>query len=572
MNQNRWRALLLALCALGIVLTAADLFDGYTGTWAQTGLGVASADKSYLQKVLPVAPDSAAAQSGLRAGDVLDLRPMSVADRYRLYNSKYMGQPMRVYVVRRTGLVPITVIAKTPRPFFTWDVWLGYAGGVWMLIFTGILAIRRPESRDARLLALLLIGFDIQQALAPSDWITPWAEFDAVAAILGWLSYACLALLATYSLSFARPPSLMRQVLAWISYAVALAAAAVGVVSVVAECTGALDPSLFTTPWTSFVMYAVPFAFPLFCGLATAVETRGIERTRYLWAFVPLGLFYAAGFAIYSYEFYPQQGQPLNALFNVAIFLAPLGLTYSLLNRRLLDIGFALNRAAIFSVVSLVLVGTFVLVEWALSDWLQLEGHSANIAISAALALGLGLSMRFVHGRVEHFVDHVMFRKRRDDEEAIRRMAREAPYITDRATLLARAEQVLLRHADASSVNVLLDNGRGWYGTVNEDDPALVSLRAEHTRVDLHALETSIAGEWAYPMVARGRLVGTLVLGPKRSQESYAPDESSAIAQLAHSLGTSLEFLYGKHDPMNDISKKLDLIIEHLHLEGNAIG
>lgn len=95
------------------------------------------------------------------------------------------------------------------------------------------------------------------------------------------------------------------------------------------------------------------------------------------------------------------------------------------------------------------------------------------------------------------------------------------------------AEGILLRHAEASSVNVLLDNGCGQYGTVNENDPALVSLRTDHTRVDLHALQTTISGEWAYPMVARGRLAGALVLGPKRSQESYAPDESAAIAQLA---------------------------------------
>ena len=77
-------------------------------------------------------------------------------------------------------------------------------------------------------------------------------------------------------------------------------------------------------------------------------------------------------------------------------------------------------------------------------------------------------------------------------------------------TLLKCAEGILLQHAEASSVNVLLDNGCGQYGTVNENDPALVSLRTDHTRVDLHALQTTISGECAYPMVARGRVVAHL--------------------------------------------------------------
>lgn len=544
-DAKRWRALLLALCAVGIAFLAVDLFDGYAGKWGSAGTGTASAGRSYLQKLTTIAPGSAAARSGLRAGDVLDTRPMSVPDRYRLSNRKYMGQSIRVYVASPNGLTPHTMGAKT-NPIFTWDVWFGFAGNAWMLLFAGILAMRRPESRDAHLLALVLIGLTMQQALSAYDWITPWAVLDAVAACVSWLWYICLALLATYSLSFARPASRARQALLWISYAVAFSTSALGVAGVFAQCTGVVDPNspILSGPWSDFVTYGLPFVFPLLCGIVTAVETRGAERTRYLWAFIPLALVYVAGFVNFTVGvFYPHYGQALNAAVNVALVLSPLGLTYSLLNRRLLDIGFALNRAAIFSAVSVVLVGTFVLVEWLISKWLQIDNHSANIAVSGAVALGLGLSMRLVHAKVEHVVDNVMFRKRRADEEAIRKMAREAPYITDRGTLLARVERVLLQNADASSVHVLLDDERGHYGDVNENDPALVSIRAEHAPLDLHATQTAIEGEWAYPMVARGRLIGALVLGPKNSQESYAPDESAAIATLAHSTAGALDVL-----------------------------
>ena len=52
---------------------------------------------------------------------------------------------------------------------------------------------------------------------------------------------------------------------------------------------------------------------------------------------------------------------------------------------------------------------------------------------------------------------------------------------------------------------------------------------------------TSIEGDWAYPMVTRGRMQGALVLGPKRSSESYAPDESEAIMQVAHGVAGALD-------------------------------
>jgi hypothetical protein len=347
-----------------------------------------------------------------------------------------------------------------------------------------------------------------------------------------------MSLLATYALLFARPPSRLRILLAWLSYGVAFIGACIGFVQIAADWFAVFDPS--SPAFTNNVAgTALPAGLPLLCGLVTCLETRGAERMRFLCAFVPLALMFAGVFVDSLYPGLPG----FHSLDNVLAFIAPLGLVYSLLSRRVMDIGFVLNRAAVFSAVSVVLVGTFILMEWALSDWMSRVSHETNIAISGALALVLGLSIRFVHGKVEHVVDHVVFRKRREDEEAIRRMAREAPYITDQETLLERVRQTLLQHAGASFVNVLLNDGHAHYSGISENDPALVTLRAEHARVDLQSIQTALKGEWAYPMVARGRLVGALVLGQKQTQESYAPDESAAIAQLAHSVAGAIDVL-----------------------------
>jgi hypothetical protein len=84
----------------------------------------------------------------------------------------------------------------------------------------------------------------------------------------------------------------------------------------------------------------------------------------------------------------------------------------------------------------------------------------------------------------------------------------------------------------------------GHFGDVSENDPAIVALHERHKALDLQTLSTALQGEFAFPMVARGRLVGALVLGPKRSGESYAPDESHAIMHLAHNVGSALHILF----------------------------
>jgi hypothetical protein len=224
-------------------------------------------------------------------------------------------------------------------------------------------------------------------------------------------------------------------------------------------------------------------------------------------------------------------------------FLTPFAIGYALLNRRLLDIGFVINQAAIFSGVSIIVVGLFMLSEWVLGTWFSRVSHMTNLEVSAALVVGLGFSVRAIHARVERVLDKMFFRKRHEDETAIRSFADEAAEVTDDATLVWRAKETLETYADASFVTLAVGDGAGHYGDVSENDPAIVALRERHKVLDLQTLSTALRGEFAYPMIARGQLVGALVLGPKRSGESYAPDESHAIMQLAHEVGSALHIL-----------------------------
>lgn len=219
--------------------------------------------------------------------------------------------------------------------------------------------------------------------------------------------------------------------------------------------------------------------------------------------------------------------------------ILPLTLAYALLVRRVIDIGFAINRAVVFAFISAVIVGAFVLVEWAGGEWLKQQSHATNLVIDAALALTLGVSMRFIHGKIDTFVDNVFFRKRHEDERALHRFAHEAAFISDPETLVERALQVVRLHAGASAARILLLEDDNYDG-ISENDPAIVALKAWHKPLDLHSVQTELKGEYAFPLGAQGAVTGVLVIGAKTSCESYAPDELESVAALANGTGSAL--------------------------------
>jgi hypothetical protein len=291
-------------------------------------------------------------------------------------------------------------------------------------------------------------------------------------------------------------------------------------------------------------------------------ESRGADRQRAVWTLVPLGLILAYGqFYSFAQDVFPSYAitqYALGAAANLTSYVLPIVLIYAALSRRLLDIGFVLNRAAVFAIVSTIAIGALVAIEWAVSTWLNGLTHSSSVIVGLAVALGLGFSMRYIHGSVDRFVDRVFFHKRHEDETALRHFAHESAYITDRTVLLQRTIEEVRAHTEAMHVTVFEAAESGQYeswagdapvGHVSENDPVIVALRAWHKPVDLHAVRGSaVHGEFAFPMVSRGRLAGVLVCGAKPDGESYAPDESEALLALAHGVGAALDTLALKND------------------------
>jgi hypothetical protein len=564
MSTVPWRRLLLGLCAfamiqVGIVVWMASSAQGVVIGTSLTSPFLVSGlprDAPFIHRI-GISPHTALNRTGKRIIYFVDLRPLSASDRYRWrFNHFLAGEQITVPVLHGN----VDRISFTAKHYpASWDAWLAYVGWFWVLLFAALIAWRRAESAEARTLSFMLIAWVLGSSFLPNNWVTRWTGADAVAGVLAVAAgYWGYALFATYAMLFARPPALLRSGLAWLSYGSAGLVVLYGIVATVGVWTRTADPdqAWYFGVLPQVITSILPILFPVICVIATLAQTRGAERARMAWASASVGFLFLAyliggviGVIATFHTSHAGAYSPsiLNLVYqveNIAMFIAPMGLTYALLSRRLLDVGFVINQAAVYSGVSIIVVGLFMLGEWVLGAWFSHVSHMTNLEVSAALAIGLGFSVRAIHTRVDGTLDRVFFRKRHEDEIAIRAFADEAAEVTDDATLLRSTKETLETHAGASFVTLAMDDGRGHYGDVSEDDPAIVALRERHKPLDLQTLSTGLRGDFAYPMIARGRLVGALVLGSKLSGESYAPDESRAIMHLAHSVGSALHILF----------------------------
>ncbi len=211
---------------------------------------------------------------------------------------------------------------------------------------------------------------------------------------------------------------------------------------------------------------------------------------------------------------------------------------------------------------------------------MPMQRSATGLAANAGLALVLGLSMSFIHKRIDRFVDLAFFRNRYEDERALRDFSKEAAFVTRRDDLLDRTIENIRRHTDASSGAILLE-GQGafytarWFGDdpppASENDPLILALKARHEPLDPHRYATALRGDLAVPMLARGRLLGLLLLGVRTSGEAYVADEVDAARELGHGVGSALDALdHDAAEPAIDISMLRELSALRAATEQNA--
>jgi hypothetical protein len=582
MKPAVWRAVIVVFCGITGLLALSELFGaiGFNGASPWLGIWGATVSDSWQPfdlRIQSIEPGGASEQGGLRADDRVDLRANNLLDRFSLLGQPLADRPVTILVLRGSAQRTAVVTPRPPNLRRRWDAFFNWPGQVWIAVLAALIVWRRSNVREMRLLCLALVSYALWQITAPFAFAAPWTwvyiVFRIGSVFFGPLAVAFWAACAG---CFGAPLSKARRAFQTVCFVFVAASIALGCAGVLGVITLWFDP-MRVLWFASGPFFGLALFTALGCSVLAIAASQGIDQRRAAWLLAPPAVLFFARYALdgaathlHSYDVY----LAVNYFYSLVLFTTPLVVTYVALSRRLMDIGFVLNRAAVFGIVSAIVIGLFILIEWGVGEWLVKASHTTSVVAGMVVALVLGLSMRYIHHYVDAFVDGVFFRKRHEDEAALRRFAVESAFISDRDVLLKRATQEVLEHTDADAATILVrDGARGYVSRgdgspvrIDSNDPGIIALKAWSKPVNLHSLEDSqLHGELAFPMISRGDLVGALLCGPKRDGELYAPDENDALLALARGVGTALDTLSTQNDDaITSLQATQALILEEL--------
>ncbi len=540
-----WQACIALLVVIGFASFLNGVFNrSDQGTFGITFLGQSVTSPAV---VASVDRNSPAARAGIRPGDRLQIA-QSFANRVVLY-ATVPGD--RVTVKDAGRLISLVALVSYSSPPIALIVVVELAR-LTFLVMAALIAWRRPEDAPARALAVLLacfgVGITFDTAILP--WV--WARFVLLVFVQTLFLAAALAALA-FASRF--PVASHRGFRAFIDKRLQT----IGIIGVgISILTAVL---LFTLPIGTrreraivdlpFMLFYIAVIVGTFAALIAGYRaSAGAERVRARWALgtIAIGLSGMLVFLIAAAT--GNNGQAVQYVLLTTLVI-PFGLANAIFRHRMLDITFVINRAVVYTFVSVVIVGSFILFEWLLGLLVE-QNSRASVILQLLAALALGLSTRFIHARIDQFVDNLFFRERHAAEAAIRRFAHEAGLITTVGDLVSKTVEVVQKnmHLRGAAFYALRDDAFvPLYSTIpataaiDENDYAVLEMRTWHAPVEPAIRGSNLRGDVAFPMMVRGSLAGFLLCAEKETHETLAPDERGALGVLANSTGVALDSL-----------------------------
>ncbi|HZY98671.1 MAG TPA: NB-ARC domain-containing protein, partial [Candidatus Baltobacteraceae bacterium] len=204
-------------------------------------------------------------------------------------------------------------------------------------------------------------------------------------------------------------------------------------------------------------------------------------------------------------------------------------------------------RTYAFGLVSAVVVATFAIGETLTENFVSAHSRAAGTAIELAIVAIGALALRPLHSRVEAFVEAAFTKRRREAREALAHVQKQLTSLAETRQVLRHVIDAVDRHMSTAGSAIYL--WRGGYASeassfegpvelVPLNDALPIRLRSSPRPVDPRALGSLAAGSLAFPMMARGELVGFLTIAPKGID--YEPEDIHALGALTEATGLAL--------------------------------
>ena len=492
-----------------------------------------------------VKPGSPLDRAGLKPGDRVRFdRP------YDNLRAPHAGETIGLTIIHGGAVRHVTVTAERGEglPTTVFSVFLVYYGSGLLCLAVGAFIILRSGRRIPPLLAGVAFvcfstnGFcDLWQSW-PAEW--PWWQAIDMTVYIA-PAYAFLAFAVFFREGVV--PGVGRS-----GRVVLAAACASGLISMAVYMAYLFRAQAFPVVGNVFgIVIALEY---LAFGLAIVYMIAGLrkaapaDRPRYTLMLTAIALTLMARIVSAVINLTNNNfgfSNPLAIAENVFHVTGPVLFAYAVLRHKVLDVGFAVNRALVYGLVSFVLLLGFGLIEWGAEKVIPEAWLSGKIWLDAVIALGIFLTFHRVRDFAEKIVEDLFFRQWRDNEKDLRRFVADAAFVTKPKALTQAFAAELARFCDGAEVALYEpDDGgfargegaKGLPGRIDGDDASVVRLRA--TRGVAEAGERLLL-----PMMQRSDLNGFVLVGAKPSGDAYRPDERELLAWAAHQVGLDLHAL-----------------------------
>ena len=533
--------LALTLLALGFAVSAAlDGFGVFPGFNIPVHLVHVRADR---YRVEPSSGHSL--PPGLQAGDVIALTQLSPALRVLLLRARDVPPGTRVEIpLERNGRLQRVTLRTEP------DVLPPIAQLQYILFLAAMFAITVLtlwRGRDWAAWSLTAIFFTalLKKGLielpAPLPWLLVLHQARALTETL--IELPALFILADSLAGRSLPPQARRATRIACALMIALMT-----LSFEAHDIPLMLRGVSVLPALTQIILAV-FSLAVF-GLTLLVLITGYRRAAHqerlrirwiLWSTALLGIS-----AIVVVLMHAAHHPYLLQAIVVAQGLALVGYLYAVLRTRLIDVGFVIDRALVFGLLTALVFGSFSILEETLHQFAVSDKFGWSLQALAALVLAIVLSP--LHKRLENWIEQIFFRSQRLALLALERLARECPFVEREAHLLAMTIERLQPHCAAVALYERAGDsyrrgaayGGPWPETIDADDPVFVALRATHEMTPLAGQSSALGAEGlALPMTVAESVLGALICRP-RDGEQFAPEIRAALANVAHHLGMAI--------------------------------
>ncbi len=243
---------------------------------------------------------------------------------------------------------------------------------------------------------------------------------------------------------------------------------------------------------------------------------------------------------------------PFDGALGLTIMVMPVAVAYVVFTKNVYDLDFFVSRAALYAILLGVIVAVIALTESFLDH--VFLGRFGNIAVSFAIPILLGLSMRWIGGHIENGLQRTLYREKKAAHDRLLAMVEDFSEAHDPDALARHAIGEIYRTFKGACAIYRFDEGvytpyaiHGFERApevVPQDDPAFMRLRRTHATVDVRGIETLLPRNGLLlPLTVVGRVHGGIYVGARPHSQWYDPDDQFVLRTIAAELAAALLWL-----------------------------